>query len=292
MSTLRRPSDKGQSTWDFLGAAGARLSAYLVGQYAYSFSNTSGRTVKMHLTDDTGRPGDRGQDYFLTVPANAEGIEVPMKSDMIIVTAGFFKPEDGTYEIFWQNRRFSWESDISICACPKHSVDANRICVDVFPGAQELPRGGARARASGQTFRMLMLPDTIRNLDGIRVFSRRPGGGRSASEWQSSDLRKALPDGSLEVTADEGSRSLVQPVREASLLALPPGISAAEFTSACWTHPAAKTSQISELSDMGLPPAHLRHPRDKIRDVAGSFVSSYASFSTAAPSPVSTPGRR
>mmetsp|Transcript_136038 Transcript_136038/g.434316 ORF Transcript_136038/g.434316 Transcript_136038/m.434316 type:complete len:317 (+) Transcript_136038:87-1037(+) len=314
MATIRRPSKKDQSGWDILGAAGARIGAYLIGQYNYSFSNASGRTVKLHLVDDTGAPGGAGrQDYFLTVPGNAEGVEVPMKSNMIVVTAGFFMPEDGTYEIFWENRRFSWESELSICVAARHSVDANRVCTDVFPGAPEVPRGcrgGAPPRGSAGTGQrgggqLKMLPDNASpTLEGLKLFSLRPkGAGGSSSkagggEWQSCELKQALPDGSLEVSDShtEGSRSLrlLQPLREPSLLLLPPGIIRDFFGSTVGSQRPnpEKLSAISDFSDFGLPPPHLRHPRDKIQDIAGSFVSSYATFSTMAPSPAGTPANR
>jgi len=320
MATIQRPVAKGQSTWDYLArAAGARLSAFLTGQYTYSFSNTTGRTVKMHLSDDQAGKG-AAQDYFLTVPAGAQNVEVPMKSDMIVVTAGFFRPEDGAYEIFWENRRFSWETGVSISAANRHSVDANRIRTDVWPGAPEAPRETTTVVARGRPQKsssLLMLPPPVmpalagqpkasRGMPaledgkttaagdsiaaGFRVFSRRPGGGDSGAAgigWVSCDVTRALEDGSLEVSDAGGSRFRLRPTEEASLIALPPGVTAASMATA------TMSAADSFVSDMAPPPAHLRHPRSKIEDAAGTVASSYASFSTAAPSPVAAPaGRR
>lgn len=39
------------------------------------------------------------EDYFLTIPVGVAGVEVPMTSEMIVVSAGFYRPEDGAYEV-------------------------------------------------------------------------------------------------------------------------------------------------------------------------------------------------
>jgi len=343
MATIQRPMAN-QSTWEYLRRmAGARVGAYLSGQYTYNFSNASDRTVKLHLSEDrqgsASQAGGR-QDYFLTVPAGASGIEVPMRSDMISVDAGFFRPDLGAYEIFWERRRFSWEANMIVQIASRHSVDSNPLRVDVFPGAPAVakpraaPAFGAGARGDGgrsgavvpaestrrpparqdraafpvaggrpHVFRPTRLPllpfpeieeeDDMADHDpgagvlGMRVFSQRPGGARGggcAGAWVGCDVVRALEDGSLEVRdAEGGGRSWnVRPAEQASLVPLPPGIEDWRSLAASGF---AGDSYESSVSDMAPPPRHLRHPGDKIREVAGSRVPSYGSYATTVPSP-------
>lgn len=194
MATLMRPANRG--SWEYLRtAAGDRVSAFLTGRYFYTFANTTDRTVKMHLTEDAlGMPVSGKQDYYLTVPAGATGVEVPMKADMILVAAGFFVPQVGAYEVFWEPRRFAWESGCVISVGARHSVESNKYRVDVHPGAKEVPRTGKTLPYGGscgggldapRSLRLLMLPEEEHTqkaisaggtlLKELRVYSQRPG---------------------------------------------------------------------------------------------------------------------
>lgn len=297
MATIQRPAAK--STWDFLAsAAGARLSAFLTGRYTYTFANTAERTVKLHLSDDCAGAAGARQDYFLTVPGGASGVEVPMKSDMISVTAGFFHPETGAYEVFWESRRFSWESNATISMGQRHSVDANRLRVDVTPGSPEAPRSAPR----GQGRQALLMLAGGEAGEAVAVFSRRPGA--AAGSWMPGAVSRALPDGTIEVTGERGTWR-VQPTQEAALVAIPsigPGVPAPraeanrggggknDWVPRAGGRPLAMTTPPlgegdSLMSEMLPPPANLRHPGQKIADVAGTLHSdTYRTISTNAPS--------
>lgn len=318
MATIQRPCAKDLSTWEYIRkTASERLSAFLTGQYSYTFSNTADKTVKLHLADDV--PGTGGkQDFFLTVPARASGIEIPMKCDLISVTAGFFHPTTGTYEIFWENRRFSWESGMTISIGNRHSVDANKFRVDVYPNAAEVPKKFSHkdtySRDKLHCMHMLMLPGHTRgdNIEAgakprvaseLTVYSRRLGSGASSgtastgSSWIGSSVSRALPDGSLEVSDCDGTTRRVNPAEEVALVALPPGITDWAKNLPAWPSGPSTISSVGQeslVSDMAPPPAHLRHPREKIVEAAGDEVESYYSFSTFAPSTVapSTPAPR
>lgn len=204
---------------DLIGAAAARLNCYyLTGTFVYKFANDSGRTVKLHLSDDeSGVASANRLDYFLTVPAKSEGVEVPMKSGMICVTAGFYRPEDGSYEIFWENRRFAWEQDATFCARAQHSVQSNMVRADVFPGAPEVPRGTCLQEGK-HCFRMLM-GETL-DLKDVRVFSQRALEG-PPDKRKAMDLRLALADGSLQLVDEDKQQHCVEPLRHATLMSLP-----------------------------------------------------------------------
>jgi len=153
-STICRTAPPSDSVWDQVrhaaGVACQRSEAYLTGQYAFCFSNASARTVKMHLVDDgPGAGAGDAQDYFLTLPAGSDSVEVPMSSSFVTVTAGFFRPEEGAYEIFWERRRFSWQPGTKLVAKASHSVDANRFRADVWPGAPEAARPATRTSRAG-----------------------------------------------------------------------------------------------------------------------------------------------
>eukprot|EP00444_Apocalathium_aciculiferum_P059726 CAMPEP_0183599674 /NCGR_PEP_ID=MMETSP0371-20130417/179553_1 /TAXON_ID=268820 /ORGANISM="Peridinium aciculiferum, Strain PAER-2" /LENGTH=240 /DNA_ID=CAMNT_0025811743 /DNA_START=8 /DNA_END=726 /DNA_ORIENTATION=+ len=237
MATMRRPVPASNSAWDCVVHAADAVcqtaSAYLNGRFIFTFANTAKRTVKMHLTEDadgsekgkgagsearadyflTVPPGAEGvevpmafsrlrvtagffhpemgsyevfwesrpfkgkgagsearADYFLTVPPGAEGVEVPMAFSRLRVTAGFFHPEMGTYEVFWESRPFAYEPGCTIAVAARHSVDVNRFHIDVGPGAPlasppqsakvlEAPASGADLRQAGQgSLRLFALP--------------------------------------------------------------------------------------------------------------------------------------
>mmetsp|Transcript_136441 Transcript_136441/g.436628 ORF Transcript_136441/g.436628 Transcript_136441/m.436628 type:complete len:215 (+) Transcript_136441:206-850(+) len=192
----------------------------------------------MHLTEDAdgsekgnGTGSEARADYFLTVPPGAEGIEVPMAFSRLRVTAGFFHPEMGTYEVFWESRPFAYEPGCTIAVAARHSVDVNRFHVDVWPGAPlasppqsakalEAPASGADLRQAGQgSLRLFALPPPPPQAKGsanfaLQIFSLK------GKDWVSGNVSKELPDGSMEI--GKGSKVwVVKPWEQAPLVRFP-----------------------------------------------------------------------
>mmetsp|Transcript_136443 Transcript_136443/g.436634 ORF Transcript_136443/g.436634 Transcript_136443/m.436634 type:complete len:213 (+) Transcript_136443:206-844(+) len=190
----------------------------------------------MHLTEDAdgsekgnGTGSEARADYFLTVPPGAEGIEVPMAFSRLRVTAGFFHPEMGTYEVFWESRPFAYEPGCTIAVAARHSVDVNRFHVDVWPGAPlasspEAAKGlpaatsGALRQAGLGSLRLFALPappqaNGLSKAD-LQIFSL------MGKDWVSGNVSKELPDGSMEI--GKGSKVwVVKPWEQAPLVRFP-----------------------------------------------------------------------
>jgi len=166
-----------------------------------------------------------------------------LTSNRLRITAGFFHAETGTYEVFWESRPFAWEPGSTITMATRHSVDVNRFCVDIWPGAPlaaskegvglqgkfavhqpasgtDLPKAG---RASLRLFMMPGAPqgksaakeeDSL-SLPGLQIFSRDREG------WVSGSLSKELPDGALELRGEDSRVWLVKPWEQVSLVRIP-----------------------------------------------------------------------
>lgn len=298
MATVQRLADKDEgSAWGYwAGAASARLSAYLSGQYVFRFSNASARTAKLHLADD--RPGAAyQQDYFLTIPVGVAGVEVPMTSEMIVVSAGFYRPEDGAYEVFWERRRFSWAADINICIDRRHSVDANRIHEDVWPGAPEVRAVEALA---AQPAKWPSLFDGYGGDANISVGRETPSTALSPNstlpycptQGDSWTYFASLPDSVGEVEEERRSAaSSARLPREPVLLALPPATldrprHRSGASSSSWASCACAGAD-TFASDFEAPPTHLQHPEDQL-DGAAAASCSGCTFSTSAASPAAS----
>eukprot|EP00444_Apocalathium_aciculiferum_P038156 CAMPEP_0183490226 /NCGR_PEP_ID=MMETSP0370-20130417/181839_1 /TAXON_ID=268820 /ORGANISM="Peridinium aciculiferum, Strain PAER-2" /LENGTH=262 /DNA_ID=CAMNT_0025683563 /DNA_START=72 /DNA_END=860 /DNA_ORIENTATION=- len=240
MATIRRPVPASNSAWDCVVHAADSVcqtaSAYLNGRFVFTFTNTAKRTVKLHLAEDVdasergkGKGSEGRADYFLTVPPGAEGVEVPMASSRLRVTAGFFHPEMGTYEVFWESRPFAYEPGCTIAIAARHSVDVNRFHVDVWPGAplasspevaKALPAAasGTLRQAGLGSLRLFALPappqaNGLAKAD-LQIFSLK------GKDWVSGNVSKELPDGSIEI--GNGSKVwVVNPREQASLVRFP-----------------------------------------------------------------------
>merc|ERR1719221_537321 len=83
-----------------------------------------------------------------------------------------------------------------------------------------LPRGLADASSRPGSSSSSVLKD-------LRVYSQQPAGRDggvstgSTSSWAGSEMSRALPDGTLEVSGPEGSLQRVRPMEEATLISLP-----------------------------------------------------------------------
>lgn len=260
MATIRRPAPASASAWDVLKHAAdsvcSSAGAYLAGRFAFTFANRTAKTVKMHLAEDLSSSeaadpdGAQRSDYFLTVPPGSMGVEVPMPSSRVRVTAGFFHADSGHYEIFWESRSFAWEPGLVINVEQRHSVDVNRFRVDVWPGAPlAVPVDASRAelavqqpcpsrglpfsqapavedsglRQAGQaSLRLLMLPgappvlgEDLPALPGLQIFSC----GRDG--WVAGSLARELADGSLELRDGPSSIYSIKPQDQPSLVRIP-----------------------------------------------------------------------
>jgi len=223
-----RSAPSGGSAWERLkhsaDLACQRGGAYLSGQYTFAFSNESAWTVKLHLVEDVEGTGTRhgtGQarhGYFLTLPAQTRGIEIPMMAPLVLVTAGFFRPERGAFEVFWERRRFSWEPGLRLTVRSRHSIDANRFHVDVYAGAPEadswVPNAAYARREPARS--MMLLPQVPgRTLEGYPAVAYTQVG----NQWSAADVTHVLPDGSFFL--EDGSFSwLVNPQEQATLMPL------------------------------------------------------------------------
>eukprot|EP00428_Durinskia_dybowskii_P018297 CAMPEP_0170212184 /NCGR_PEP_ID=MMETSP0116_2-20130129/5709_1 /TAXON_ID=400756 /ORGANISM="Durinskia baltica, Strain CSIRO CS-38" /LENGTH=344 /DNA_ID=CAMNT_0010462721 /DNA_START=19 /DNA_END=1053 /DNA_ORIENTATION=+ len=262
MTTIQRPRPAGDSAWDMMrhiaGAACQSAGAYLSGTYTYTFSNSATRTVKLHLTDDRAYDAPQTdkapQAYFLTVPPDSRGVEVPMVSGRIRVTAGFFHADLGRYEIFWESRPFTWEAGVKVSVGTRHSVDLNVFRDDVLPlssiseetrnssglGEEHMARRGARVdaveqpiarrdRTSGRAALRLSPAEpaakaaiangnaddaTDSTLSGLVIYTH------GASGWVSGTVARELEDGTLEVESGS-NRWTLQPQEQVALLPLP-----------------------------------------------------------------------
>lgn len=150
-----------------------------------------------------------------------------------------------------------------------------------------------------QVAQMLMLPGTLAagprsaSLKGLRVYSQALGqnhsGSNSTGSWVGGEISRALPDGSLEVCG-LGGTLCVRPMEEAAIVSLPRGTIDWPALSSPSVHGIRSVTLESEKSDMAPPPANRQHFRDKIIEAAGLIQDTYATFSTAAPSPVPARG--
>eukprot|EP00405_Crypthecodinium_cohnii_P000008 CAMPEP_0194757308 /NCGR_PEP_ID=MMETSP0323_2-20130528/10831_1 /TAXON_ID=2866 ORGANISM="Crypthecodinium cohnii, Strain Seligo" /NCGR_SAMPLE_ID=MMETSP0323_2 /ASSEMBLY_ACC=CAM_ASM_000346 /LENGTH=291 /DNA_ID=CAMNT_0039677191 /DNA_START=82 /DNA_END=957 /DNA_ORIENTATION=+ len=230
------------------------VGAYLTGNYVFSFANTTKRTVKLHISEDasTAQAGSGviGCDYLLTVPPGSTAVEVPASATRIRVSAGFYHAESGLYEVFWTQRPFHWEAGCLITVAPRHSVDANRFHLDVWPGAPLAEITSAAAKqgtaseavvaSSSKSLRLLALPAPPKALEngqkalpdyrlssaeeslvlpGLQIFAR------NAQGWVPQTVSKELQNGTLEVTGggSSGPRCVtLNPEEEPALIRMPP----------------------------------------------------------------------
>mmetsp|Transcript_52387 Transcript_52387/g.117973 ORF Transcript_52387/g.117973 Transcript_52387/m.117973 type:complete len:317 (-) Transcript_52387:318-1268(-) len=115
------------------------ISVLIGGEYIYTFKNTADRAVKVHITPvasatEEDENHETAMGMVAIVPAHSGELKIPLKSDSIMVRAGFEHDETGLCEIFWGLRRFDWEPTIVIQFRPEHSHENNNFYADVQPG--------------------------------------------------------------------------------------------------------------------------------------------------------------
>eukprot|EP00971_Amphidinium_carterae_P001484 29705-Amphidinium_carterae.1 len=71
---------------------------------------------------------------IVTIPAHSGEVKIPVKSDSIVVRAGFEHDDKGSCEIFWGLRRFDWDPAMVIQFRPEHSHEGNEFYADVQSG--------------------------------------------------------------------------------------------------------------------------------------------------------------
>mmetsp|Transcript_54696 Transcript_54696/g.123064 ORF Transcript_54696/g.123064 Transcript_54696/m.123064 type:complete len:333 (-) Transcript_54696:81-1079(-) len=221
MATLQRYGPQEESLWSRVrhsaGSVCQRGGAYLSGQYQYVFHNETQRTVKMHLQDDLDvaaakrNAGQRQSDYYLTLPPQTRNVEIPMRSGMVIVTAGFFHSDRVAYEIFWDSRRFAWEPNSAFAIKPRHSIDVNQFRVDVAPQSPEAP---PRKAGVCEEYPIFTMSGASTHGQTTIVCTCVEG------EWTPAAVTGVLPGGELQL--DNGTfKFVVNPSKQSMLLVQP-----------------------------------------------------------------------